>query len=408
MFFSLTAINALSGGRTEVADNDPDQASLHGGMPKLLRLNPLAPAFVQATCQFDLGDRLVPAAEGVQDPRFATMPVLPPSGAVGRDGRGPFTYDINEIIENVRANGADIPVFLDHNSGAAHGWHDHLATPVQMPDGSWEWPVAYTSEGFDHLLSKRYRYNSPTWLYIQDPTIKDRVAGRIVGIHENSLVNLPNQYLRALNSRDDVAYTAHQPSTTVKPMTPEQLALLGLTAEATAEQISLALQSLKTAAELSVAIVEAAGAPAEADVAQVVEAAANSRLTSGALVTKQAFDSVVAERDAAVLAKNTAETALTAQATERAEQSALAAVDAAIAGGKFVPAARESLLKQARADLDTFNAVAAAMAVHPAARSVQAAQAPGPEATTEADAGAAYATQMLGIKSSVYEAGKKA
>ncbi len=338
--------------------------------PSLLRSTSPASTQVKASCQFDLGDRLAAAPEGAQDVRFTTMPVLPPPGAIGRDGRGPFTYDIQEVIANVRANGADIPVFLDHNSGAAFGWHDRLAMPVQMPDGSWEWPVTFTAGGVEKLQSKMYRYNSPTWWFIQDPEIKDRAAGRIVGIHENSLTNLPNQYFRALNSREGSAYTGHQPST-VKPMTPEQLALLGLTAEATPEQISVALQSLKTAAEKSAAIVEAAGATAEADAAQVVEAAAQSRVTAGALVTKQAFDDVVAQRDAAVLAKQAAETALATQVAERSEQAAVAAVDAAIAGGKFVPAAREALLKQARADLASFTAVAAAMPVHPAAQSAQ-------------------------------------
>jgi len=91
-------------------------------------------------------------------------------------------------------------------------------------------------------------------------------------------------------------------------------------------------------------------------------------VTAGTLVTKQAFDEVVTAREAAVSALGVAEQALAAFKSEQAEQAATAAVDAAITAGKFTPAVRESLLKQARADLATFTAVAAGQSTHPAAQ----------------------------------------
>lgn len=312
---------------------------------------------------------LTATAAAVAEQAFKTVPVLPPQGAVGRDGRGPFTYDVAVVAANVRANGADIPVFLDHEPGVARGWIDHTAEPVAMPDGSYEWPVEYTAEGLALLTSKAYRYNSPTWLFIQDPTVKDRQAGRIVGVLEVSLTNLPNQFLRSLNSAEAGAYTVDIPVTSKDEMNAEQLAALGLAEDASAEAILAAINSLKAAADKAAAIATAAGADAEADATAVVEAAANSRVAAGALVTKQAFDEVVTARDAAVSAQAVAEQALATFKAEQSEQAAVAAVDAAIAAGKYTPAARDGLLKQARADLATFAAVSAALPVHPAASS---------------------------------------
>ncbi len=312
---------------------------------------------------------LTATAAAVAEQAFKTVPVLPPQGAVGRDGRGPFTYDIAVVAANVRANGADIPVFLDHEPGVARGWIDHTADPVAMPDGSYEWPVEYTAEGLALLTSKAYRYNSPTWLFIQDPAITDRQAGRIVGVLEVSLTNLPNQFLRSLNSAEAGAYTVDIPVTSKDEMTAEQLAALGLAEDASADAILAAINSLKAAADKAAAIATAAGADAEADATAVVEAAANSRVVAGALVTKQAFDEVVTARDAAVSAQAVAEQALATFKAEQSEQAAVAAVDAAIAAGKYVPAARDGLLKQARADLATFAAVSAALPAHPAASS---------------------------------------
>jgi len=324
---------------------------------------------LDAAFSFDL--TAVAGAVAVES--FARIPVLPAQGAIGRDGRGPFTYDIAVVVANVRANGADIPVFLDHEPGLARGWIDHKADPFPMADGSWEWPVSYTDEGLALLMSRAYRYNSPTWLFIQDPAVTDRQAGRIVGVLEVSLTNLPNQFLRSLNAAESGAYTVDIPVTTPdSTVTPEQLAALGLTETATAEEITAAITALTataTAATAEVAaIIAAAGAEASADAAAVVEAAANSRVASGALVTKQAFDEVTATLAIAVNARDAAVSALAALQSEQAAQAVTAAVDASIAAGKFTPAARESLHSLATKDLAAFTTLAAATAQHAAAK----------------------------------------
>jgi phage I-like protein len=320
-----------------------------------------------ATAHFDMS-AVTPAADGT-----ARIPVLPPSGFTGRDGRGPFNYDIAVVTANVRANGADVPVFLDHLPGKAFGWLNHQADPVQMADGSWEWEVRYTDEGAQALASAAYRYNSPTYLFRQDPSIQDRQAGQVVGLLEVSLTNLPNLYLRSLNSAEAAAsYTVELPLSLTEneaEMNKEQLEALGLAEDAAPEAVLEAINSLKTAAAKANAIVEAAGADADADAPAVVDAAANSRVASGVLVTKQAYDEVVTAKNAAEAAVLTAENAL---ATLKAEQAVIAvnsAVDAAITAGKFTPAEREECVDYASSHgAAKFTAWAAKRTAHAAAR----------------------------------------
>lgn len=363
------------------------------------RTRKVAAQRIDAAHQFDMSG-IAAAVAGAQTVDYTQIPVLPPSGAMGRDGRGPFTYDIDTVVANVAANGADIPVFIDHQTGKALGWLSHKAKPIPMLDGSWDWPLYYTEEGMSLLRSDAYRYNSPTWLFIQDPSIQDRQAGQIVGILEVSLTNLPNQYLRSLNaSENSRAYTVEIPTET-DPMNKEQLHALGLAEDATPEQVMTAITSLSAAAIKAAEITTAAGAPAEADVAAVVEAAANSRVTSGVLVTKQAFDEVVIARDAAV-------TALDTFKAEQSQQAAVAAVDASIADGKFTPAMREDLIEVALAQgAVKFAAMANKASKHPASQNMQSPAGTG--ATSATDAAADYATSALGIPAATYLAGKSA
>lgn len=311
---------------------------------------------------------LVDADEG-RELSLRTIPVLPPlpadgSGLKSRDGRMvQLYYDLAEVVANTKANKADIPVYLDHTTtGEAYGWIDHTADPIQGPDGGWEWPVTYTAKGEELVRSKAYRYTSMGFNYLPDAAAQaaktagnTRISGRIVKFYENSLVTRPALPVRALASDQsgEAGYTGHQPSTTLTPMNEEQLKLLGLTAEASADEITAALNSLvasaSAAATASAAVSEAAAAHAAA-----LEAVQTDLATAQAAAQ-------AAQAELATLHAKQAE----AQA-QAAEAAAVAAVDTAITAGRFVPAAREALLTQARANLDTFTALAAAMPVHPA------------------------------------------
>lgn len=298
----------------------------------------------------------------VQDEMDLTLiPVLPPSGTVGRNGVGPFVYDIDELVAAIRAVGSDVPVFLNHNTnGDAVGWIDHRATPVPNAEGGWDWPVQMTEAGAEKLRTKAYRYTSPTLLCSRAVPAGASV-GPVIGLFEVSLVNLPNLPLRSMNSADGDSYTVHIPNKSGDKVNPEVLKALGLdpAAEHSDEAILAAIDALAVAAASLNSITAAAGAPAGATAEGVIEAVANSRVAAGVLVSKQEFDVVSNARDLAV-------NELAAFKAEAHENAAVAAVDAAIAAGKFVPATRDVLLKQARIDIENFNALAAATPVHPA------------------------------------------
>lgn len=93
----------------------------------------VAAQHLDAACQFDLSAVAV-AAVGAQVVDYTQIPVLPRAGAVGHDGRGPFTYNIGTVV----ANGADVPISLNHETGKAYGCIDHKVDSIPMPDGSWE------------------------------------------------------------------------------------------------------------------------------------------------------------------------------------------------------------------------------------------------------------------------------
>lgn len=303
---------------------------------------------------------------------LAWMPVLPPLGPDGtvstRDGRGPFTYNLAEVVANTRANAADIPVYLDHvATGSAYGWLAHAAEPRKGTDGGYEWPVEYTDDGTRLVTSKAYRYTSMGFRFIPDAACLaaraagnfDAQSGRIVSFFENSLVTRPALPVRAVAS-DGAGYTGHQPSATLIPMNAEQLILLGLTAAATEADITAALTALNERASA------AATATASVSEAAAAHAAALTAVQGELAVAKTAAETAQAALDAL----RAEQAAAQAQA---AEAAATAAVDAAITAGKFVPAAREALLTQARASIDAFNALAAAMPTHPAVASGSAA-----------------------------------
>lgn len=332
---------------------------------------------------------------------ITVLPPLPEGGLFMRDGTGPFTYDIRKVVERTKANRADIPVYLDHVIvGKAYGWIDHSAEPVQGPDGGWEWPVTFTEEGQALLRARAYRYTSMGFHYI--PSSGGAKGGEIVGFYENSLVTRPAFPVRAVASAQEAgAYTGYQPSPTWKPMSPEQLALLGLAEDATAEQITAALNSLTAQAARATAIASAAGAAADATPEAVITAAAQAQVAAGALVAKTAYDEALA-------AKATAETELAHLKSAQAKATAEAAVDSAIAAGKFTPGAREVLVKQATASLSDFQALAATMTAHPAAATASASLQTRPvqPADTAVDPAQAYAQQVLGVSAETYAAGK--
>lgn len=274
--------------------------------------------------------------------------VLPESNFSGRDGRGPYTYDPQAVIDAFAANKADLPIFCDHIwSGKAYGWVKALRyTPGVGIEALIEW----TQEGFDLVASKAYRYLSPTFFFLSRE-LTHATSDTVTELMEVSLVNLPNLYMKAVsNSR----YTAETASTTEDEMTPEILAALGLAEGATAEEVLTAITALQTSANAAqttvAAIAEAVGTEATADASALVTAAQSRFATDlSTYVARADYDVACNARDAA-----TNELAEIKAAQHTAEINA--AVDAAIAGGKVTPAGRDAAVALATKDLASFSA----------------------------------------------------
>jgi hypothetical protein len=292
------------------------------------------------------------------------IPILPgPSGFIGRDGRRYF-YDIEQLNASILANAADVPVFVDHQPGRAVGWSP-CAPLIPVGDG-YEAEVKYTAEGEELLRSNAYRYDSPTYWVVARPTADGSPAMDfdIVGLMEVSLTNLPNLRMRALNSvsPEGLVYTVETAPSTDDAMTKELLAALGLAEDAALDAAVAAINALREGADRATAITTAAGVEATADATAVVEAVANSRITSGALVAKNVYDE-------AVTRATTAENALATLRAETQTAAVEAALNAACTGASAVmtPAQAEKLRSFATADLAGFKAFVATLKTHPAA-----------------------------------------
>lgn len=154
----------------------------------------------------------------------------------GRDGRKFTVKDMAAIIAAFRANGADLPIDLEHATelkapngepAPAAGWIRELE---DRPDGTLWARVGWTPSGAKALeappgLMSEYRYLSPVLWHDK--------KGNVVAIDSAALVNKPNLRLQALNRAEAIEE---------KLMNPEILKLLGLPEDATDDQVLTAIK----------------------------------------------------------------------------------------------------------------------------------------------------------------------
>lgn len=114
-------------------------------------------------------------------------------GIKGIDGR---VYDIDgkALIEDIKAKGLDIPLFINHKRGEAFGFikpddfkveGDTLVCECELNDA-----------GTAALDKKSYRYISPAFIMGKD--------GEVVGLEHVSLTNVPNLSKTALNEQQQI------------------------------------------------------------------------------------------------------------------------------------------------------------------------------------------------------------
>lgn len=244
-----------------------------------------------------------------------------------RDGREWQLPDPDLVVrayaESLSA-GVEAPVDFEHATHVkgeigeradAVGWVKELANR----DGALWGRIDWTETGRAAVASRGYRYLSPGFFF----SPATRAVARLASV---GLTNLPNFALPALNRE--------HPEPENDPMDPAVLEALGLTPTATAAEAVLAINTLKSAEQL--ALNRAATPDPEKFVPKADHQLALNRITE--------FES--AEKT-------------------RAEEAAVAAVDAAVAEGKIAPASREYHLATCRAEggLERFRAFAAAQPV---------------------------------------------
>ena len=284
-----------------------------------------------------------------------TVQLLPPSGFTGRDGRGPYTYNSDDLLASFGKNGMDLPIDFEHQSlGAmekigptpACGWIKKL---IPQEDGLFA-EVEWNDDAQGLISTRAYRYLSPVF------EVDTKKPEQIAGMLGAGLTNNPNLHLAAFNSRGDGDYTKST-ETPGKAMLNKILEALGLKADADESSVLSHISTITASATAAAALATELGAPEGSDVPTLI-AAAHSRITIDP--TKY-----VATGDFEAMSKRAtdAEAALTTIKAEAHTKAVTTAVDGAIKAGKFTPATREQYLAFANSDLAAFEKLVAATPV---------------------------------------------
>ena len=280
--------------------------------------------------------------------------LIPVGSFSGRDGRGPYLLDGAAVLAAFERGGIDLPIDYEHQTLSATdkagpvpaaGWIKQL----EVREGSLWGRVAWTPKAAALIAQREYRFLSPVFRHDK--------AGRIVVLEGAGLTHYPNL---------DLEPVAHQKG---EPM------------------------DLKP-------IIEALGAPADADVAQL--AAHAKTLKEAASRQPDPREWVPMNQHQAVAQE------LAALQKQVAKEKAEAAVRAAMSAGKLAPAMQVWAQVYAEKDPEGFAAwCAAAPVILPtdqAAHRVAANAGTAGDILTEEDR---IACQLLGMSEADFAAHKK-
>lgn len=344
------------------------------------------------------------------------FPLLPASPFRTMDSRSniEFSYVAQQLIDDYNEQGRRHPLDIEHNTERggdtrARGWSVEMSTSEHEPDVGFEPGVLYcwyelTPLGLQEHADQLYGYTSAVangfWLdehHVHFDRIKSNARTN------NPAAKVPFS-LTAVSEADapaDPAYTPQNVSSGDNPvMLKALLEALGLTNETDEATALSAIGTLKEQAS-------------QAPLAARIDASDISESFTGAFVAATRVDAVQTELTNA----RTEVQSLTAQldtanksleqfrALEK-EQTAVAAVDAAVVAGRIKPAQREMSLSWARNDLDGFQAFAAKQDVQVPTTPSEQTPAPAQEQLSAAER--EYVTRVLGATEADYIRGKSA
>ncbi|MBB4955564.1 phage I-like protein [Agrobacterium vitis] len=255
--------------------------------------------------------------------------LLPATSFKGVDGRGPYAApDADALIGLFNSEGRKLPVDENHaidlagksgHPSPARGWIVELQS---RDDGVWG-RVEWTEEGQSLVAGKSYGYLSPVFLHsVAKPYRVDKLL-RV------ALTNDPNlDFLTSLHSRQETE------------MLEELRKALGLPDTATEADVLATVASTHAANQANAALM-----------AKIREASGLDANVSGdALVTalQSRGKATATEAENADLKTQlvSLQTQLTSLVTNMARDKAETTIEAAIAGGKIVPALREHMVSR--------------------------------------------------------------
>lgn len=293
----------------------------------------------------------LPVADGAPARRFRIVPF---GTFGGRDGRGPWQLRDSAHAEQVIAatkaflNGVDMVVNYDHQSeyaavpgvggvAKAAGWISPATLEVGA-DGiyaSAEWtPTAEAA-----LQAREYRYYSPHFRARPG-------TGELTRLVNVGLTNSPNIEVSALASQEAGAFNEGSPMKKIAMLlSASALTALGLKADSEDEAAINAIDKLVDGSGKDAAIL----ASVRTKFALAEDAGEEAVLNAIATAAKPG------EPDPAKFVPIDALKDVQAKLGELQEDKVLAAVDAAIEGGKLTPAQKDWALKLGKQDLSELN-----------------------------------------------------
>lgn len=316
------------------------------------------------------------AAAAVEIPAGAGAPgeimLMPPGRVETRpnDSRKAWSNpDAEAVVAASQQMRSDLPIDYDHQTqfaqtngqpAPAAGWIRKLFARAGAVWGEVEW----TERGRQAVETREYRFISPTFLF-------EKASRKVKLITGAGLTNNPALFMEALASAQE-----GDPDMDLEKLRKA----LGLSNDATVEQILAAATAAAAAQTAIVTVAKTLGLEDGATADQVTEAA--TAATAGMTEIAKAAGLEGAAKPGAIATAVAAARAggsdpdptrfvpraefervsgrVTELETAGVEEKATAAVDTAIRAGKFPPTTREHYLKHARRDLQDFEALAAA------------------------------------------------
>lgn len=305
----------------------------------------------------------------------------------GVDGRGPYVVeDRQALVAQFNSAGTRIPVDENHSidlagkSGhpsPARGWIVEMAA---RDDGVWG-RVEWTVEGKALVEGKAYGYLSPVLLHTAaKPYRVDKVL-RVALTNEPNLASL-----KSLHSQEELTMLEELRKALGLPETADEAAVLAAVTSAHAANAA------HTA--LMARVAEAAGTAADADGDALVTA-----------IQAKAKDSGDADREQLVTQITSLQSQLTTLATSSAKDKAVAAIDAAIEGGKVVPVLRDHMIaRHMKSPTEVESELALMPSLHAGGLGKRPAPKSGEPARTDEDD---KILAMMGVDAAAYDATAK-